>query len=194
MKNLKHFYTFWEIFFFEMIPAIYFVRYTIRDFCNISYVSSFSSILSENRSFTGISISIWFCPPRGRSDEFTTRARLVAVAGPTSKAKAKRSEVKGGNLTADGWPWLYSTQPALGPEQRVNVERSLTPRLASLLYTRAPESIPRRPSLPSHPQTSSSRRWTPGRWARHAARNTSTLDARFDLRDSILCWFTLIFI
>lgn len=73
--------------------------------------------------------------------------RLVAVARPASKAKAKRSEAKGGNLTADGWPWLYSTQPALGPAQRVNVERSLTPRLASLLYTWAPDSTPRHPSL-----------------------------------------------
>jgi len=33
-----------------------------------------------------------------------TRARLVAVAGSASEAEAKRSEAKGGNLTADGWP------------------------------------------------------------------------------------------
>lgn len=58
---------------------------------------------------------------------WTVREWLGAVTG-RSKAKEKRSEAKGGNLTADGWPWLYSTQPALGPAQRVNVERSLTSR------------------------------------------------------------------
>lgn len=79
-----------------------------------------------------------------------TCAQLTAVARPASKAKAKRSEAKGGNLTADGWPWLYSTQPALEPAQRVNVERSLTPRLANLLYTWAHgESTRRRPNLPT---------------------------------------------
>lgn len=87
-----------------------------------------------------------------RSSEMDSRATRRHCSRPgQSKAKAKRSEAKGGNLTADGWPWLYSTQPALGPAQRVNVERSLTPRLASLLYTWAPRFLGGRVSLPSYP-------------------------------------------